>query len=115
MTGCHHKSNEWACSSLNTMLGRIGDRYQSYCTTYKTHAMTTCHGGAGHPGENSELDFYIEDTTGIGIGPDNDNESEHSSDTMVTFGGAEANGHIRDPLPNSQANVKLLTREISHL
>ena len=28
---------------------RRGDNHQAYCTIYKTHAMATYHGGAGHP------------------------------------------------------------------
>ena len=110
MTGCQHKSNEKVHSPLKTMFERTGDRYQSYCTKYKTHAMTNCHGGAECP-EDRELNSYIEGARGIDIGPDNDNESEHSSDTTVAFGGAEANGHLSDPLPNSQADLKLLTRQ----
>ena len=39
------------------------------CTTYKTHAVTTCHGGAGHTGENRDLDSHTEDTAGIDMGP----------------------------------------------
>ena len=77
--------------------------------------MTTHHGGVGHPGEDRELNFSIEDARGIDIGTNNDNESEHSCDTMVTFGGAEANGHLSDPLPNSKPGLKLLTKEMSHL
>ena len=29
------------------MLNRLGDTYQAYCNTYKTHAMATNHGGSG--------------------------------------------------------------------
>ena len=36
-------------SPLKTVLGRIGDTYQAYCNTYKTHAMATHHGGSGQP------------------------------------------------------------------
>ena len=77
--------------------------------------MTTCHGGAGHPGKERQLDLYIEDARGIDIGHDNDSESEHSSDTTVAFGGVEENAHLNNPLHNSQAGLKLLTREIRHL
>ena len=35
--------------SLKTVLGRIGDTYQVYCNTYKTHTMATYHGGSGQP------------------------------------------------------------------
>ena len=30
------------------MLGKIGNRYQTYYTVYKMHAMATHHRGAGH-------------------------------------------------------------------
>ena len=36
-------------SLLKTVLRKIGDRYQEYCTMYKMHAMATHHGGAGCP------------------------------------------------------------------
>ena len=36
-----------SCSLLKTVLGRLGDTYQAYCKTYKTHAMATHHGGSG--------------------------------------------------------------------
>ena len=79
--------------------------------------MTTHHGGVRHPGEDRELNSYIEDARDmdIDVSPDNDNESEHSSDTMVAFGGAEADGNLSNPLPNSQADLTLLAREVSHL
>ena len=32
---------------LKSVLNKIGDSYQTYCNAYKTHAMATCHGGAG--------------------------------------------------------------------
>ena len=37
------------CSPLKTVFNKLGDTYQAYCNTYETHAMTTCHGGAGQP------------------------------------------------------------------
>ena len=36
-------------SPLKTVFNKPGDTYQAYCNTYKTHTMTTCHGGAGQP------------------------------------------------------------------
>ena len=36
-------------SPLKTVFGKLGDTYQAYCNTYKTHAMATCHGGSGQP------------------------------------------------------------------
>ena len=43
----HH--NFRLCSPLKKALGRIGDTYQAYCNTYKTHAMATHNGGSGQP------------------------------------------------------------------
>ena len=36
-------------SPLKTVLNKLGDSYQAYANTYKTHAMATHHGGAGQP------------------------------------------------------------------
>ena len=80
MSGSHSKNSEQMHSPLKTVLGRIGDRYQAYCTTYKTHAMATHHGGAGHPVDR-DTDLHIEDMEGINTGPDNDNKSTSCSST----------------------------------
>ena len=37
------------CSPLKIVFNKLGDTYQAYCNTYKTHAMATHHGGAGQP------------------------------------------------------------------
>ena len=60
------------------MLRKLGDKYQSYCATYKTHAMNTHHGGTGCTGKDGDLDSHVDittegDTGGIDIGPNNDN------------------------------------------
>ena len=36
-------------SPLKTVFNKLGDTYQVYCDTYKTHAMATCHRGPGQP------------------------------------------------------------------
>ena len=36
-------------SPHKTVFGKLGDTYQVYCNTYKTHAMAICHGGLGQP------------------------------------------------------------------
>ena len=95
---------------FKTVLGKIGDGYQSYCATHKTHTMTTCHRGVGHVGEGRDLDSYIEYTRNI-----DDNESTNSSETKIAFRGSEANGHLGDLPPNSQADLHILTREIHSL
>ena len=69
------------CSPLKTMFRKIRDRYQAYCTTYKTHAMATHHRGTGHPLDRG-IDIYTEDPEPADI----DNERTHSSDTTVVLG-----------------------------
>ena len=112
MTRHHNKSNEWVHSPLNTMVWKIGDRYQPYCTTYKTHTMTTCHGGAEHTCEDRDLNSHIEDARNIDMDPDHDNQSTNSSDTTIVFRGSEADGHLSDLLPNSQVDLNILAREV---
>ena len=36
-------------SPPKTVFARIGDTYQAYCNTYKTHAIATHHGSSGQP------------------------------------------------------------------
>ena len=96
------------------MLGKTGNRYQSYCATYKTHAMTTCHGGAGHTGKDRDLNSYVEDDGNIDKGSDHDSESTNSMDTTIAFGGTEADDHLNNLLPNSQADVNIIAREIKN-
>ena len=43
----HH--NPGSHSSLKAVLNKLGDSYQTYINTYKTHAMATHHRGAGQP------------------------------------------------------------------
>ena len=47
-------------SLLKTVLGKIGDQYQTYCTSYKTHAMSAHHRGTGYPLDRG-LDNLTED------------------------------------------------------
>ena len=89
-------------SLLKTMLGKLGDRYQGYCTVFKMHAVATHHRGAGCPLDR-DIDLHIEDTEGINTGPDNNNESTSGSDTTIAFGGSVADGH-----PSSQAKLMAL-------
>ena len=83
----HHSIR--SCSPLKTVLGKIGDRYQAYCTTYKIHAMATCHRGAGCPLDRG-MDIPTEDLEHADI----DNERTHSSDITVVLGGPEPVGQI---------------------
>ena len=43
----HH--NLRSCSPLKTVLNRLGDTYQAYCNSYKTHTMDTHNGVSGQP------------------------------------------------------------------
>ena len=92
------------------MLGEIENRYKSHCATYKTHTMTTHYRGTGHTGKGRDLNSHVEDTGNI-----DDNESTNSSDSTIAFGGSEADGHLGNLLPNSQADVNILAREIHNL
>ena len=69
-----YHSTRWH-SLLKTVLGKIIDWYQAYCTTYKTHTMATYHGGAGCPLDRG-LDILAEDPEHADIV----NESTYSSD-----------------------------------
>ena len=44
-------SQPLSCSPLKRVLNKLGDSYQTYINTYKTHAMATHHGGAGQPSD----------------------------------------------------------------
>ena len=68
-------------SPPKTVFGRIGDKYQAYCTTYKMHAMATHHRGAGCPLDTG-TDLHTEDPESTDI----DNESTHSSNATVALG-----------------------------
>ena len=74
------------------------------------HAMATHHGGAGHPIDR-DINLHVEDPEATGI----DNESISGSDTIVALGGLEVGGNIEELLPNNQARLTALTREINEL
>ena len=114
MSGCHSKNSSGTHSLFKTMLWKIGDRYQVYCTTYRTHAMGTHHRGTGHP-VGRGIDLHIEDMEGIKTGPDKDNESTSGSHTTIALGGSEAAGHPSELLPSNQAKLTALRREIHNL
>ena len=106
----HHSTRKY--SPFKTMLRKIRDRYQAYCTMYKTHAMATHYGGAGCPIDRC-INLNIEDSEPTGI--DNDNDSTHGSDTTVTLGGTEAEGHPNDSIYSNQDKLVALTRGINDL
>ena len=90
------------------MLGKIGNRYQTYCSVYKTYAMATCHGGGGCPIDR-DIDLLVEDAESTGI--DNGNEIISDSDTTITLGGPEAEGHPDNLIHSNQAKLTALIRE----
>ena len=87
---------------------KIGDWYQAYCTTYRTHAMATHHRGAGHP-LNRGLDILTEDSEHADI----NNNNTHSLDATVALGDQEAIRHPEDPA--YQDRFTALTEEINDL
>ena len=113
MSGHCSKISKQSHSPLKTMLRKLGNGYQAYCTTYKTQAMATHHGGAGCP-VNSDINLHIEDTEGI-TGLVNDNESTSGLDTTVALGGPETEGHPDELIPANQTKLIALTREINDL
>ena len=64
----------------------------------------------GHTGKDVDLDSYVEDTRNM-----DDNESPNSSETIIVFRGSDADGHLSDLLPNSQADLNILTKGIHSL
>ena len=97
-------------SPFKTMLRKIGDKYQAYCTTYKAHTMATCHRGTGCPLDRG-IDLNAEDPESTGI----DNESTYSLDTTVALGKLEAEGHPIDPVYHNHDKLMALTRKINDL
>ena len=78
------------------------------------HAMATCHRGTGCPVDR-DINLHIEDMEGINTGPDNDNESTGGSDTIIAFGGSEADDHPSKLIPSNQAKLTALMRELHDL
>ena len=97
-------------SPFETLLWKIGDKYQAYCTTYKTHTMATQHRSRGCPLDTS-IDINVEDPEHTDI----DNESTHSSDATVSLGGPEVEGHPKDPVYRNHDKLTALIREINDL
>ena len=107
MSVCH---NTRSCSPLKTVLGKVGDWCQAYCTTHKTHAMAMHHRDVGHSLDRG-LDILAEYTEHTDI----KNNSIHSSDATVAVGDTEAVGHPEDPKYHNQDRLPALTREINDL
>ena len=94
----HHSLR--SCSPLKTVFEKIGNTYQAYCNTYKTHAMAIHHGDSGNP-----LDRDIDMTR----------ETQNTTDTDIEdtqdFNPVEI-GHFEDPGYNNPTKLTALTREI---
>ena len=65
------------------MFNKLGDTYQAYCNTYKTHAMATHHGGAGQP---LDRDATLH-------GKDTDIPNDYHHEDMDNFENAEQENH----------------------
>ena len=90
-------------SPLKTVFGKIGDTYQAYCNTYKTHAMATHRGGLGQP-----LDRDIDVTREAHKAADTDIED------MQDFHPVETD-HLGDLEHNNPARLTAITRELDDL
>ena len=90
-------------SPLKTVFGKIGNTYQAYCNTYKTHAMATHHGGSG-----KSLDRNIDMTR--------ENQTTIDTDVEDTweFHPVEVD-HFEDLEHNNPAKLTPLTREVDDL
>ena len=99
-------------SPIKTVLGMIRGKYQTYSTKYKTHAMATHHGGAGHPIDR-DINLHVEDVETTGL--EHDNESTSGSDATITLRIPEAEEHPDDLIHTNQAKLTALTREINDL
>ena len=97
-------------SPVKTMPGKIGDKYQAYCTTYKMHAMATHHRSTGCPLDRG-INLNAEDPEPTDI----DNESTHSSDATFALGGPEAEGHPKDHVYSNHDKLPAPMREINDL
>ena len=72
-------------SPLKKVLNKLGDSYQTYVNTYKTHTMATCHGGTGQPLETDPnpqaQDINVPNNYQEGI--DDSENVEHENHTQL--------------------------------
>ena len=90
-------------SPIKTVFGKIGDTYQAYCNTYKTHTVATHHRGSGNPLDR-DIVMNREYQTAI------------HSDVEVTqdFHPIETD-HFADLEHNNPARLTAITRELDDL
>ena len=96
MLACHSLIS---CSPLKTVFGKIGDTYQAYCHTYKTHAMATCHGGSR---QHLDRDINAHKTV------DTEMELAQEFHHVNTY-------DFEDSTPNNHARLTTITREMDDL
>ena len=70
-------------SLLKSVFNKIGDSYQMYVNSYKTHAMATCHGGTGQPLEENPVPHE----------QDNDIPTKHHDEDIDNFENVEHESH----------------------
>ena len=85
-----------SCSPLKTVLNKIGDSYQTYVNTYKTHAMATHLGCAGQPLDRHTTPHEV----------DTDIPSDYHHEDMDNFGNVEHENLM---------TLKALTRDLDDL
>ena len=96
MSACHSLRS---CSPLETVFGKIGDTYQVYCNTYKTHTMATHHGASG---QYSDRDINTHKTT--------DTETDHAQELHHIN-----RSDFEDSETNNPARLTAITRELDDL
>ena len=89
--------------TTKTVFGKLGDTYQAYCNTYKTHAMATHQGGLGQP-----LDRDIDVTSEAHEITDTDIENTQDFHPVET-------DHFEDPQHNNPIKLTALTREVDDI
>ena len=85
------------CSPHKTVFRKIGDTYQAYCHTYKTHAIAICHEVSG---QHLDRDINAHETTDTKI--EHAQEFHHMND-------------FKDSEPNNPARLTAITRELDDL
>ena len=90
-------------SPLKTVFGKLGDTYQAYCNTYKTHTMSTHHGGLGQPLDRDiDITRKVHETTDTDI---ENNQDFHPVDT----------DYFEDLQHNNPVKLTAITREVGEL